>query len=69
MNRPSFLTTLPSVCDDCQALRYQTQDLLRQKVSSHYQMFMRGTEDIQHVEQVRPVVIPTGLYAAPSHLV
>lgn len=32
-------------------LRYQTQDLLRQKVSSHYQLFMKGTEDIQHVEQ------------------
>lgn len=35
-----------------QNLRYHTQDLLRQKVSSHYQLFMRGTEDIQHVEQV-----------------
>ena len=37
-------------CAELMNLRYQTQDLLRHKVSSHYQLFMRGTEDIQHVE-------------------
>lgn len=42
-------------------MRYQTQDLLRQKVSGHYQLFMRGTEDIQHVEQVSHTYLPTYL--------
>eukprot|EP00624_Nannochloropsis_granulata_P000162 evm.model.NODE_10618_length_1251_cov_30.359713.1 len=37
-------------CAELMNLRYQTQDLLRHKVSSHYKLFMRGTEDIQHVE-------------------
>lgn len=53
-----------------QTLRYQTQDLLRQKVSGHYQLFMRGTEDIQHVEQVRALcyglLATTWLRAASS---
>jgi hypothetical protein len=52
--RPSAVC-MPLRVPRAQNLRYTTQDLLRQKVSSHYQMFMRGTEDIQHVEQVRAV--------------
>lgn len=37
-------------CAELTDLRCQTQELLRAEVASHYQLFMRSTEDIQHVE-------------------